>query len=133
MQSILVIFLLSLAAPLWAQSGNEHYSITADAVRSDTGSNITTYEGSARAEILDLVIEADTISIAGDNGIPTRIEANGSPIRFHRRGSGENLNGTAQRITFSVADLKLTLIDYVVTDPKGNNMKGGKATFVLSP
>lgn len=133
MKSTLILFLLCIAAPLWAQNGNELYSITADTVRSDGGGNVTTYEGDARAEVLDLVIEAETISITGTDGSPSRIEASGSPLRFHRRQSTDDFNGTAARIVFSLPELELTLTDYVIRDSSGNNMKGGKATFVLDP
>lgn len=133
MKSTSMLFLLCLAAPLWAQNGNNLYSITADTVRSDSGSNVTTYEGNARAEVLDLVIEAESISVTGTDGSPSRIEASGSPLRFHRRQSTDELSGTAARIIFALPESKLTLTDYVIKDPSGNNMKGGKATFVLDP
>lgn len=133
MKSTSALLLLCLAAQLWAQSENDLYSITADTVRSDGAGNVTTYEGDARAEVLDLVIEAETISITGRDGSPSRIEASGSPLRFHRRQSTDGFSGTAARIVFSLPELKLTLTDYVIEDASGNNMKGGKATFVLDP
>ncbi|MDZ7839558.1 MAG: LptA/OstA family protein [Gammaproteobacteria bacterium] len=131
MKPTFVLFLFCLTAPLWAQNGNGLFSITADTVRSDSDSNVTTYEGDARAEVLDLVIEAETIAIFGADGSPSRIEASGSPLRFHRRQSTDDFSGTAARIVFVLPELKLTLSDYVIRDPSGNNMKGGKATFVL--
>ncbi len=133
MKSTSILFLFCLAAPLWAQNGNSLYSITADTVRSDSGSNVTTYEGDARAEVLDLVIEAETISITGTDGSPSRIEASGNPLRFHRRQSTDDFSGTAARVVFALPELKLTLTDYTVRDSSGNKMKGRSATFVLDP
>lgn len=123
---------MCLAGPLWAQEGNDIYSIDADSVREDRGNGITTYQGNARAEISNLVIEADTIEIVRENGFPSRVEATGNPLSFRRQASDGTFSGTAQRITLSVPELKLTLIDYEIADPSGNTMKGGQANFVLS-
>lgn len=133
MKPVAVLLLLCFAAPLWSQDGDKPYSITADTVRKDGGNDVTTYQGNAKAEVADLVIEADTISISHDNGLPSRIEASGDPLKFHRQASDDQFNGTAQRIIFVVPELKLTLIDYIIADPSGNNMKGKKASIVLDP
>jgi len=129
MKFIVLLLALCLATPSWAQDKNGSYSINADTVDSHNG--VTTYKGNVKVEVSNLVIEADTISIFGDGALPSRIEANGNPLRFRREAPADNLSGTAQKIIFSVPELKLTLIDYVVTDPSGNSMKGKQATFVL--
>lgn len=133
MKPTAVLLMLCLAVPSWAQDGDKDYSISADTVREDSSNGVTTYQGNAKARVADLVIEAETISISHDNGLPSRIEASGDPLKFRQLSSADNLHGTAQRIVFVVPELKLTLIDYVVTDPDGNNMKGKKASIVLSP
>ena len=122
---------MCLAAPSPAQDGNSLYSINADTVRTDSDNSVTTYQGNARAEVLNLAIEADTISIFGGGTLPSKIEASGSPLTFHRESPNGELSGTAHKIIFLVPDLNLTLIDYVITDPHGNKMKGKKATFAL--
>lgn len=133
MKSIVILFLLCLAAPLWAQGKAGLFSINADTVQEDSRNGVTTYRGNAKAEISSLLIEADTISIFGDGGQPSRIEASGNPLKFRQRASAAGLSGTAKKITFLVPELKLILIDYAIADPSGNNMKGKKATFVLTP
>lgn len=133
MKSNIVLLLLCLTTPLSAQEGKNPFSINADSVRSNSGKGVTTYEGNAHAEILNLVIEADTIEIIRDNGLPSRVEAVGNPLSFRQRSPSGSLNGTAKRIILSVPDLELTLTDYIVADPSGNTMKGRKASFVLSP
>lgn len=133
MKFVLVLLLLCLSAPSWAQEGNSLYSINADEVRVDNNKGVTTYEGNARAEVSHVVIEAETITVFHANGLPSRLEASGNPLKFRHQASSKNLSGTAQQLIFSVPELKLTLIDYVVADPEGNTMKGGKASFVLSP
>lgn len=133
MKSIIVVLLLSLATLLWAEEGDGLYSIDADGVRKDSSNGVTTYEGNARAELSNLAIEADTISIFRDNGLPTRVEASGDPLKFRHQASADNVSGTAKRIIFLVPELKLTLIDYVIADPAGNKIKGDKASIVLSP
>lgn len=132
MKAKFVVLLLCLSAPLWAEEGNDMYAIDADSVQEDRSNGVTTYEGNARAEISSLVIEAETIEIVRDNGSPSTVEASGNPLSFRQQASGGSFSGTAQRITLSVPELKLTLIDYEVADPSGNTMKGGKASFVLS-
>lgn len=132
MKSI-ALLLLCLAAPSLAQDENAPYTIDADAVRVDGDNGATTYVGNARAEISNLVIEADTIAVFRDNGLPSRVEASGSPIRFEQQASSGSLAGTAQQIILSVPELKLTLIDYAISDTDGNSMKGREATFVLEP
>lgn len=135
MKATVTFLLLCLAAPSWAQNGNGPYSINADTVRTSSrdGVSVTTYSGNARARVSDLLIEADTISIFGGDGLPSRVEATGNPVTFHQQASSRKLSGSAQKVVFLVSELKLTLIDYVITDPSGNNMKGRKATFVLNP
>lgn len=133
MKPVIALLLLCLAAPSWAQEGNSVYSINADEVRVDKDKGVTTYEGNARAEISGVVIEAETITVVHGNGLPSRLEASGDPLKFHHQASSDSLSGTAQQLIFSVPDLKLTLVDYVVADPQGNTMKGRQASFVLSP
>lgn len=133
MKPLIVLLLLCLAAPLAAQDPGSLYAIDADTVTTDDAAGVTTYTGQARARIADLVIEADTIEVFHGDDLPSRLEASGEPLKFHRQASSGDLSGTARQMIFSVADMKLTLIDYVVTDPSGNSMKGGKASFVLSP
>lgn len=133
MKASIVLLLLCLAAPSWAQDGNGLYSINADEVRVDNNQGVTTYEGSASAEVSGVVIEAATITVFHGDGLPSRLEASGDPVKFRHQASSNSLSGTARQMVFSVSDLKLTLIDYVVADPEGNTMKGGKASFVLSP
>lgn len=133
MKPFIVLVLLCLAAPSWAQDGNSLYSINADEVRVDDDKGVTTYEGNARADVAGVVVEAETITVVHGDGLPSRLEANGDPLKFQHQASSNSLSGTAQQMIFSVPDLKLTLIDYVVADPEGNTMKGRQASFVLSP
>lgn len=133
MKSVIVLLLLCLGAPSWAQEGNSLYSINADEVRVDNSKGVTTYEGNVSAEISSVEIEAATITVFHGDGLPSRLEASGDPLKFRHQASSNSLRGTARQMVFSVPDLKLTLIDYVVADPEGNTMKGGKASFVLSP
>lgn len=133
MKCIVLLLLLCVAAPSWAGDNGELFSIDADTVQVDDDQGTTTYAGNARARVLNVVIEAQTIVLFRDNGLPARIEAAGSPLRFHQTGTADNLSGTARSLVFSTADLKLELMDYSISDPAGNNLKGQKATFVLSP
>lgn len=109
------------------------YSINADDVVVDNDNGVKTYSGKATVVVANLIIEADSISIFGLDGIPSKIEAKGNPISFREQVAKQNFNGTAREVTFVVSELKLTLSDYSITDPSGNNMKGKKASFVLSP
>ncbi|MGA8259477.1 MAG: LptA/OstA family protein [Arenicellales bacterium] len=133
MKSIIFALLLCLPAALWAQDPNGPFSINADKVQVDSRNGVTTYEGNAKVRVLDLLIEAETISIFRKNGaqLPTRIEATGKPLKFSRQASGDKLSGTARKVIFQVPELKLTLIDYTISDPSGNTMKGRQAVFVL--
>lgn len=133
MKAIIILLLLCLTTPSWAQNGNSLYSIHADKVRTDSRDGVTIYEGHAEARVLNVVFEAHTISILRDKGLPSRIEASGNPVEFHQQASSDSLSGTARKITFLVPELKLTLIDYDVTDPSGNRLKGKKAIFELKP
>ncbi len=109
------------------------YSINADDVIVEDSGNTTTYRGNAKVVVANLVIEADSISITIRGGLPSRISAQGNPITFREQEPKQNINGTAREVVFIVADLKLTLSDYSIFDPSGNNMKGKKASFILSP
>ena len=115
-------------------SGGELYSINADQVLVDAENGTTTYKGNARVIVSNLIIEADSISILmHESGLPAKITASGDPIRFQEKKPRRNIRGTAKEVTFVVAELKLTLIDYAITDPDGNNMKGKKASFIMEP
>jgi len=117
-----------------AQSApSDLYSIKADDVQIDSTTGVTTYNGNARVTVANLIIEAETISITMQNGLPSKIVASGTPIKFHEQVPEKNINGTATGVTFDVAELKLTLLEYSILDPSGNRMKGKKASFVLSP
>lgn len=131
--TVALLLLLSFTMPLWAQEKDELYSVDADTVNVDESEGVTTYQGNARAKVANLVIEADTILVFRDRDTPTRVEASGSPLKFHQKSSSDSLSGTAQQIVFSIAELKLTLLDYSFADATGNKMSGQKATFVLSP
>lgn len=133
MRSIVFALLTCLATPSWAQQETGPFSITADAVRSNEATGTTTYDGNARAEIAGLTIEADRIMVSGDGNLPARIEASGSPLEFRQRSSSGELSGSAREVILSVREMKLTLSDYLITDPDGNSMKGRTATFVLEP
>lgn len=109
------------------------YSVTSDQVVNDPESDTTAYMGNARVVVANLFIEADSITIARRDGLPSRITASGSPIRFGERVPKQNINGTAREMVFDVPELKLSLVDYSIVDPSGNTMKGKKASFVLSP
>lgn len=133
MKPIAVLLLLCLATPLWAQDKDVLYSVDADTVHADDNEGVTTYKGNAKAEVSNLVIEADTIRVFHDNDSPVKVEASGSPLKFHQKSSSDSFSGTARRIIFSLAELKLTLLDYSLSDPAGNKMRGQKASFVLGP
>lgn len=92
------------------------------------GVKVTTYSGNARARVDKLKIDGDAISIFGDAALPSRIEASGDPLKFS---FADRFSGTARKVTVLVQELKLTLIDYVITDSSGNRMKGKTATFEL--
>lgn len=116
-----------------SSGGSDLYSISADEVIVDDANETTTYQGNARVVVANLLIEADSISIEKNGGFPVRITATGAPIRFGEQVPKQNINGTAMEVAFDVPAMKLTLIDYTIADPSGNNMKGKKASFVLSP
>ena len=99
----------------------------------DNENDVTTYKGNATVTVANLIIEADSIVITSLNGLPSKIEATGDPIKFYEQTPKQNISGTATGVSFDVAELKLTLIEYSILDPSGNSMKGKKASFVLSP
>lgn len=127
-----VLLLALLGAPALAQAEAEAaYSISADQKRTENG--VTTYRGNAKVVVSNVVIEADTISIFQQGGVPLRIEAAGNPIRFYETVPDKHFNGIARTAEFLVPELKLTLTEYLIKDPSGNEMKGKKASFVLAP
>lgn len=132
--SLMLLCLCATAQSTSAQSTpTDLYSINADDVLVDNENNVITYKGNATVTVANLIIEAHSIVITSLNGLPLKIEATGDPIRFHEQIPKQNISGTATGVTFDVAELKLTLIEYSILDPSGNNMKGKKASFVLSP
>ena len=135
MNIVTVFCLLFFTAPAYGQdNANDLYSIDAEQIVHDAETNTITYKGNARVIVSNLIIEADSISIVKHlSGLPSKIMASGDPIRFQEKKPKNNINGTAREVTFVVAELKLTLTDYSITDPKGNNMKGKKASFILAP
>ena len=132
---ILLVFCLfaTTHAETTVSNPSELYSINADEVIVDAAGGTTTYQGNARVIVANLVIDAESIAITTVNGLPSRISAVGSPISFSEQVPSKNINGTAREIVFDVSELKLTLVDYSIADPSGNNMKGKKASFTLSP
>lgn len=129
-----LILFFALCANAFAQDQSKDlYSISADDIQTDNNNNTITYKGNAKVVVSNLVIQADVISIFKQNGLPSKITAVGNPIKFHEQVPKQHINGTAQQVTFVVSELKLTLIEYSITDPSGNNMKGKKASFVLAP
>ena len=133
MRHLICGLLFCLSTALWAQSLSDLYSITADEIQSDAESGITTYRGNAEVIVANMVIQADKISITATGGLPSKIEATGAPIKFHEQVPEKDISGTAQAVSFDVADLRLTLTEYSITDPSGNNMKGKKISFILAP
>jgi lipopolysaccharide transport protein LptA len=132
MKPAVFLLLTALCTPVCAQTdATPLYAIEADHIRTIDG--VTEYQGNARVTVSNLVIEADSISIAQLGGIPVKIEAAGDPLKFYETVPKQNINGTAKTVVFLVPELKLTLTDYVITDPGGNAMKGKKASFVLAP
>ena len=132
--SLMLLCLCATAQSTSVQSTpTDLYSINADDVLVDNENNVITYKGNATVIVANMIIEADSIVITSLNGLPLKIEATGDPIRFYEQIPKKNINGTATGVTFDVAELKLTLIEYSILDPSGNNMKGKKASFVLSP
>ena len=128
--ALLLLTMLCVQA-LGQDSADALYSIVADKVLTEDG--VTTYQGNAKVTVYNIVIEADSISITQLGGIPVDIEATGNPLKFYETEPVQNISGTAKAALFSVPELKLTLTDYVLTDPDGNAMKGKKASFVLKP
>lgn len=133
--SLMLLCLCATAQNTSAQSNTstDLYSINADDVVVDNENNVIAYKGNATVIVANLIIEADSIVITSQNGLPLKIEATGDPIKFHEQTPKQNISGTATGVTFDVAELKLTLIEYSILDPSGNNMKGKKASFILSP
>ena len=133
MQYLISGLLLCLSAVVWSQSLSDLYSITADDIQSNAESGVTTYRGNAEVIVANMIIQADEIAITAPGGIPSKIEATGSPIKFHEQVPDKNIQGTAREVSFDVAELRLTVIEYSITDPAGNNMKGKKISFILTP
>ena len=132
-KKIVLGFYLVACTSIFAQSQSmDLYSIDADEVITDSDDNAVIYKGNARVVVSNLVIEADSISIFKQDGLPSKITAVGSPIKFHERVPRQHINGTAKQVTFIVPELKLTVIEYSIKDPTGNNMKGKKASFILA-
>ena len=129
---VVLLLVLSTSTFVCAQS-SESYSINADDVINDVQNNAIIYQGNAKVVFSNLVLEADSISIFKHNGFPSKITAVGNPIKFHEKVPKQHINGTAKEATFFVPELKLIVIEYSITDPTGNNMKGKKASFVLAP
>ena len=67
------------------------------------------------------------------HGRAQRIEAAGAPLKFYETVPKLNISGSAGTAVFLVPELRLTLTDYVITDPGGNAMKGKTAIFDLAP
>ena len=129
---VILFFILSASTFALAQS-IDSYSINADDVITDDENNAVIYQGNAKVVFSNLVLEADSISIFKHNGFPSKITAVGSPIKFHEKVPKQHIKGTAREAIFFVPELKLTVIEYSITDPTGNNMKGKKASFVFTP
>lgn len=126
--------LFTFCLSCFAQSGpNDLYSIDADLVEVDDQNQIKMYTGNARVVVANLVIEADSISIYEQGGFPSRIEATGSPIVFREQVPKKNISGTATSASFQVSELRLTLTEYSIVDPTGNNMKGKTLNLILAP
>lgn len=129
--AIFLSLLILSVQPFIQAASDELYSINADVIKTDPDSGVKTYQGNARVEAANLIIEADTISILEQNGFPLRIEASGNPIEFREKTPRKNISGSAKEIVFDVSELKLTLTEYSIIDPTGNNMKGKKISIVL--
>ena len=130
---VLVFFLAAYTSTFAHAQSSDSYSINADDVITDSENNAVIYQGNAKVVFSNLVLEADSISIFKHNGFPSKITAVGNPIKFHEKVPKQHINGTAKKATFFVPELKLTVIEYSITDPTGNNMKGKKASFVFAP
>ena len=132
MKLTIPLLLLIMGAQAFTQAASsELYSINADMTKTDPVSGVTSYQGNARVEVANLIIEADTISILEQNGFPARIEASGNPIEFREQTPRKNISGSAREVVFDVSELKLTLTEYSIIDSTGNNMKGKKISIVL--
>ena len=129
----LALLLATCTSPFAQGQSSDAYSINAEEVITDNTNNAVIYRGNAKVVFSNLVIQADSISIFKQNGFPSKITAVGNPIKFYEKVPKQHINGTAKEATFSVPELKLTVIEYSITDPNGNNMKGKKASFVLAP
>ena len=125
------MLLVFSAQPFTLAASDELYTIKADVTKTDPDSGVKTYQGNARVEAANLIIEADTISLVERNGFPVRIEASGNPIQFREKTPKDNISGSAQAVVFDVSELKLTLTEYSIVDPSGNTMKGKKISIVL--
>ncbi len=131
--SAAVLLLLSFTTSYSQDDAAGSYAVDADQVLIDETNGTITYAGNARVVVANLVIQADSISIVNQNGLPAKITASGDPIRLQEQVRKTSFNGTARQVTFLLAELKLTLIDYSITDQAGNSMKGKKASFVFAP
>jgi lipopolysaccharide export system protein LptA len=132
----LLLFLLSLWTFGAAQSGNlpssqQPIQIRADSLEIDLKNTQATYTGQVQIVQDNFQLSADKVIVFFDKQQPTRLEANGNPVRFQQQ-SKELWQGEAKRLSYRFDNGLLTLEGNAQLSQGKNQMRSQSLTYDLN-
>jgi lipopolysaccharide export system protein LptA len=127
----LLAALLATPAPGPAQQATSQLPIelTADFADIDESRGRSLYKGKVEVRQGEMQLLADEVTIYHEDRQPTRLVAEGSPVKFSQRTADGTVRGEARRAEYGMADEQLVLIGDALVVQNEDTMRSDRITY----
>lgn len=129
--ALLALLLIALAAPAVALESDREQAIelAADSVDIDEGKGVSVYRGDVDLRQGSIRLRADVVTVHQDKRRPSRIVAQGRPVRFQQQSAKGLVKGEARQVEYEVASENLVLSGDAVLVQGNDRMRSDRIVY----
>lgn len=125
----LVLMLACHAAPALESDRQQPIELAADSVDIDEGRGLSTYRGDVDLRQGSIRLRADVVTVYQKGRKPSKIVAEGGPVKFEQRATKGPVKGEARRIEYEVGSENLLLVGDAVLIQGNDSMRSDRIVY----
>lgn len=107
--ALLALCLLAVAAQALESDRRQPIELAADSVDIDEGKGVSVYRGDVDLRQGSMRVQADVITVHQQGRKPTKVVADGRPVKFRQQSERGPVEGEARRVEYSIDSENLVL------------------------
>jgi lipopolysaccharide export system protein LptA len=126
---ILLLLLLTVAAHALESDRQQPIELTADSVDIDEGQGLSVYRGDVDLQQGSMRVLADVVTVYMQGRKPSKIVAEGRPVKFRQQSERGPVRGEARRVEYAVDSENLVLIGDALLVQDQDSMRSDRIVY----